>query len=227
MAKPNRARGSEKSLQPELTPNELSGLREVIASDQKKGAHLEIGTAAGGTLRELLLCYENPRPRFVVVDPFTYFPNQIDIVKRNLKSAGLDGEAVELRKSFSWPALKKAIKNNELYDFMFIDGHHGAGYVIQDLRWTRLLQVDGIVCLHDYANPKFPGVTWAVNRFMRANPNYSRVSQSDSLLILRKTSHGKAEISWIDLINGQIANKWFKLLASLNKRFGLDKPPHH
>jgi predicted O-methyltransferase YrrM len=81
----------------------------------------------------------------------------MDIVKNNLRGADIDPQYVDFRKDFSWPQLEVAMSANETFDFIFIDGQHDASYVMEDLRWTRLLNADGLVCLHDY-KPKFPGV---------------------------------------------------------------------
>lgn len=210
-------RQSASTLNPELSPTELDAIRTLVRKHPKEGAHLEIGTAAGGTLRELLLCYSEPRPKFVVVDPFTYFPNQLEIVKRNLREAGLDEETVEFREDFSWPLCKKALKNGDRFDFIFIDGHHGPHYVMRDFRWTRMLQVNGFVCLHDY-RPNFPGVIWAIEYFLKKNQNYTRIAHVDSLVILQKNSAGKPEADWLDLLAGEAIQKWMTLKNSVKKK---------
>ena len=68
-------------LQTELTSAELNAMKSLVQQYPRSGKHMEIDTAAGGTLRELKLCYPKSRPPFVVVDPFTYFPDQLEIVK--------------------------------------------------------------------------------------------------------------------------------------------------
>ena len=84
-------RASATTLASEVPENELAALKAQLKRRRLKGSHLEIGTAAGGTLKELMRCYPNTaRPRFVVVDPMRYFPDQLAIVRRNLASAGLD-----------------------------------------------------------------------------------------------------------------------------------------
>src|ERR1700687_1759576 len=96
-------RASAITLEPEIPKNELARLVALLHAERLKGAHLEIGTAAGGTLRELMRAYpDETRPRFVVVDPMTYFPDQLAKVRRNLKDAGLDPERVDFRVAKSW-----------------------------------------------------------------------------------------------------------------------------
>ncbi len=213
-------RKSAINLSPELSREELDSIKLLIVKNRMRGSHLEIGTAAGGTLRELLLCYESPRPKFVVVDPFTYFPNQLETVKRNLFEAGLGEELVEFREGYSWPLCAKALENGDYFDFIFIDGHHGPNHVMQDLRWTRMLQPNGFVCLHDYG-PKFQGVIWAVEYFLGKYSNYKKISHAGSLVILQKTGVGKSEVNWFDLLSGESVHKLMTLKKSIKKKLRL------
>src|SRR4051812_46739186 len=165
-------RVSATTLDSELFPEELQAIVRLLQSAGLRGPHLEIGTAAGGTLKQMMLAYpSDARPKFVVVDPMRYFPNQRDIVEGNLASAGIDPRGVDFRVMTSWEALKRALHPPESFSFIFIDGDHNADHVMQDLRWTRLLETGGCVCLHDYS-PQFPGVVWATKRFLRANRGY-------------------------------------------------------
>lgn len=213
-------RESATTLQPELTTAELETILALLRSGVGRKAHLEIGTAAGGTLREMMSAYPaDDRPPFVVVDPFTYFPDQRSVVERNLRSAGIDPSTVDFRVGFSYPALQKALGSSETYSFMFIDGNHKARYVMQDLMWTRMLEVGGYVCLHDY-KPKFRGVIWATERFLRKHPNYRKIAQADSLVVLRKeTQSSSPEVSSLDVMLGAGLEALHRWSWSLNKRF--------
>ena len=210
-------RPSAIDLQPELSQAELNAMKSLVQQYPKTGKHLEIGTAAGGTLRELMLCYTKLRPPFVVVDPFTYFPDQLEIVKNNLRGANIDPVQVDFRKGFSWPQLEVAMSAKETFDFIFIDGHHDASYVMEDLRWTRLLNQGGLVCLHDY-KPKFPGVQWATERFLRRNPNYTKIIHVDSLVVLKKSVMSGTEVSDGDLSLSKFMNRILKYKRSIMKR---------
>ncbi len=53
-------RKSAIDLSPELSREELDSIKLLIDKNRMRGSHLEIGTAAGGTLCELLLCCESP-----------------------------------------------------------------------------------------------------------------------------------------------------------------------
>src|SRR4051812_46311494 len=104
-------RPSAITLASELAPAELDALLRLLQGAGLTGPHLEIGTAAGGTLKELLLAYAPAnRPKFVVVDPMGYFPNQRVTIERNLVSAGIDPTAVDFRVATSWQALKAALR---------------------------------------------------------------------------------------------------------------------
>src|SRR6202521_5341210 len=140
-------RASATTLEPEISNNELARLVALLRAERFRGAHLEIGTAAGGTLRELMRVYpDETRPRFVVVDPMTYFPDQLAKVRRNLKDAGLDPDRVDFRVTKSWPALHEARHAGEMFSFIFVDGAHKMRYVTEDIAWAELLEPGGIVC---------------------------------------------------------------------------------
>lgn len=203
----------------ETTKSECEALVRLLKGAALTGAHLEIGTAAGGTLKEMMSCYPTERrPKFVVIDTFTYFEQQKLAVEENLRSVGINPASVEFRVGYSWPQLRVAQSRGDHFAFIFIDANHGLKYVTRDLRWTRLLEEGGYVCLHDYAG-HHPGVVLAVDRFLRRNPNYSLVSRIDSLVILRKNGPGGApEISALDLFHATVASTVRRWWRSLRKR---------
>jgi predicted O-methyltransferase YrrM len=214
-------RQSALDMSSELSAEELAGLKTLLGPAGLSGPHLEVGTAAGGTLKELMLCYSPPRPRFVVVDPFRYFPDQRRIVEANLRSAGLDPAEADLREAFSGDALVAAGAAGERYDFIFIDANHEARHVIRDLQWARLLSPGGYLCLHDY-QPNFPGVIWAVDRFLRRNGNYRRTAQHGSLIVIEKLAEGRGdEVGAVDRLLGDMLSQSHRLRRSVRKR--LDK----
>ncbi len=212
-------RASATTLEPEISAEELSALMRAMHAEPLFGPHLEIGTAAGGTLRALMRSYAaEKRPRFVVVDPMRYFPGQFDIVRRNLAGAGVDPKSVDFRISRSWPAFHAAERAKEHFSFIFIDGSHKANRVMQDICWARLLGPRGLLCFHDYT-PRLPGVMFAVNRLLAAHPNYKIVEHAESMMILRKTAWSVGpEVSRADLMAAQIVNVWHQLAAGAHKR---------
>ncbi len=217
-------RESATTLESEISAREMDALLGILRKSQFSGRHLEIGTAAGGTLKEMMLCYPaGKRPHFVVVDPMTYFPDQLGKVKRNLASAGIEPAEVEFRIGKSWPAFHTAEKSGETYSFMFIDGSHKLSHVTEDLAWTRLLETGGIVCLHDY-EPKFPGVTMATDRFLSQNRNYEITAHVERLIaIKKKTPSAQKEISEWDLQRAKVLSVYQQLERGIRKRLGTGK----
>lgn len=180
------ARPSASTLEPEMTDEELSGLKSWLQTAGLKAGHLEIGTAAGGTLCFLMNQYAaTDRPQFTVVDTMSYFADQMDTVKRNLTNHELAPGQIDFRVMSSDNAFAKAEADKDRFDFILVDASHKVRYVMNDLRWMRLLNVGGLACFHDYA-PQFKGVRWPIDRFLRRNPHFTRVDQAGSLLCLRK-----------------------------------------
>jgi predicted O-methyltransferase YrrM len=212
-------RASATTLAAEVSETELVALKAQLKRRRLVGPHLEIGTAAGGTLKELMHCYSDAeRPRFVVVDPMRYFPDQSAIVRRNLASAGLDPHRVDFRVGMSWPQFHRAEREGERFSFIFVDGSHKIHHVTEDLAWTRLLEPGGIVCFHDY-NRNFPGVVLSVNRFLARYRNYRVAEQVESLLIVEKIAASAAqEIGSWDRLRARVINISHQLQASARKR---------
>ena len=183
-----------------VTPVEREALVGLLRGADLRGCHLEIGTAAGKTLREMILAYQGRElPPFMAIDTFDYFPNQLETIGQNLRAVGIDPGCVTFRKSTSYAAVFKALAAKERFAFIFIDAQHDAFHVMQDLLWTRMLLPGGYVCFHDYAQ-RFPGVVWTADTFVKKYPHYRRVDLAGNLLILRKESVGSTpEVSSFDL----------------------------
>ena len=173
-------------LNSEMTQTELDALRSILSARQRPGRHLEIGTAAGGTLCEMMRAATH-RPPFVVIDTMNYFANQRQTVEQNVTSHGLPLDQVEFREMRSWDAYQHSRKALESFDFVLIDGTHKFRYVMQDLHWAALLNPNGILALHDYT-PRLRSVKWAADYFLANNRNYHRIALADSLLFLEKTA---------------------------------------
>jgi len=202
-----------------MSPEELAGLLDMARTCSNGGDYLEVGTAAGGTLREMMKCFDDAsRPRFVVVDPMNYFADQLEIVRKNLRSHDLDPAQVDFRVATSVSAFTHAEDAREAYDFMLIDGAHKIRYVTQDLRWLRLLKPGGVACIHDY-NDRHEGVKLSVDRFLRKHPNYRREQLVGSLMILRKSgSSPSKEITFADRLWASALTPFLQLKINLRKR---------
>lgn len=78
-------RQSSITLESECSEAERAALRDILKNSNFTAAHMEIGTAAGGTLKELIGCYPlGQAPQFIVIDPLSYFPDQLSKIKTNL-----------------------------------------------------------------------------------------------------------------------------------------------
>jgi len=211
-------RKSAETLKPEVTKDEASYLLEICRRMGFPGKHLEIGTAAGGTLCLLMKVFEDEtRPPFVVVDRMTYFPDQLNIIKTNLKNNGLSEHGVDFRIKTSVEAFNEAYSNKEIFDFILIDAGHKIHRVMEDLRWTRLLNAGGVICMHDYGPSK--GVKLAADRFMKKNTHFELLGLVDSLLVLRKNHiAGKEEVTMADRLWSVILAPVLQLESSIKKR---------
>lgn len=211
------------NLNSEMSNKELSTLLEVIKSHNLQETHLEIGTAAGGTLCSILSLYCNTLktkpPSFIVIDPLTYFPNQFEVIQENIKRHKIDRHDLDFIKSKSSAALKNFRELPSRLDFILIDGSHKMKHVTSDFRWAAFLNCGGILAIHDYSE-KFQGVFRSTNKFLRKNPNYKVISHSQSLLILKKKEESKtAEVSSIDILMATVSGFGLQMMGSLRKRF--------
>ncbi|MFH1023971.1 MAG: class I SAM-dependent methyltransferase [Planctomycetota bacterium] len=205
----------------ELSPAELDCLVGILRAGRLRGTHLEIGTAAGGTLWRIMTSGPAEiRPRFAVVDPMRYFPNQLDVVRENLREHGIAPDGVDFRISTSREALRAARLRKESFDFMLVDAGHKIRHVTEDLGWGDLLAAGGILALHDYS-PAEPGVMLAANRFLRRNPHYHRELHVERLLVLRKTAcASRPEVTASDRLRALVLTPWLQMRRNLKKRMG-------
>tara|TARA_B100001027_G_scaffold212240_1_gene181384 strand:+ start:7047 stop:7718 length:672 start_codon:yes stop_codon:yes gene_type:complete len=214
-------RRSAITLESEISDTERNALFAVMKNLSLKGTHLEIGTAAGGTLCEIYNFYKSSDreiPNFWVVDPMQYFPDQLDIVKKNLISHGVNLASVRFLESLSSIAIKKAFIENPVFDFILIDGSHKRKYVTQDLIWTRFLKKGGILCAHDYSS-RFPGVQKSIDLFLKKYKNYKLISVTESLIVIRKMDTTKSsEITNMMMITAAVDGFIHQIRSSINKR---------
>jgi predicted O-methyltransferase YrrM len=203
-----------------MTQPELDALRSILSTRQRPGRHLEIGTAAGGTLCEMMRAATH-RPPFVVIDTMNYFANQRQVVEQNLLSHGLPLEQVEFREMRSWDAFKESRREHESFDFVLIDGTHKFRYVMQDLHWAWLVNPGGILAVHDYT-PRLRAVKWAADYFLANNCNYHRLALAGSLLILEKTApDGPRGPNLLPDAVASFMHPLFQFENSVRKRLGL------
>ena len=185
-------RKSEVSLGSECAPEEIALLKRVLSENNYSGRHMEIGTAAGGTLKELIGVYmsRGTCPEFVVIDTMTYFERQYEVVCQNLCNAGIDPSSVSFWIGTTHDFLSRERLQRREFDFIFIDAQHRHVPVTADLQWADLVRENGTICLHDYSG-HFPGVIWAIDRFLAKNPNFKVLDRVGSMIALKKLGKGR------------------------------------
>lgn len=221
-------RASATTLESECSEQERALLRRVLSDHDLRGRHLEIGTAAGGTLKELIGHYTEREvtPEFCVIDPLTYYPDQRAIIERNLRSAGIDPASVGFWVGVTSDFLERERSSGGRFDFVFIDADHRAYPVMIDLQWADLVNPGGFVCLHDRSE-KFPGVGWAIDHFLKKSPEFEFVEQAGTLVVLRKiTERAGSFVTAGDLRAAWWAQIKRKYIRSIRKRLGLARPSH-
>lgn len=216
------ARPSATTLESECTAEERGLLMETLKNSAFSGAHLEIGTAAGGTLKEMMGQYDpHARPAFFVIDPLTYYPDQENIITRNLTSAGIDPQSVTFWKGVTQDFIGPARATGQMFDFVFIDGDHRHYYVTVDLQWADCVPAGGVIALHDHGTA-FPGVGWAIDTFLAHNPDFKMEARAGTLTILRRVTVTKTPaVSAANLRHARRVHLMFRWKRSLKKRLGL------
>jgi SAM-dependent methyltransferase len=211
-------RQSSIDLSSECSEEERALIGRILGTGTLSDRHLEIGTAAGGTLKEMIGVYADREtcPQFVVIDPFTYYDNQLEKVRTNLTGAGIDPDSVQFWTGTTQSFIDRERKAGGTFDFVFIDGDHRHYPVMIDLQWADLLRPGGFICLHDRSE-KFPGVGWAIDRFLAKNPDMRFVEQAETLVALQKTGPGRPRgVTSADLRAAwaaQLARKWKRSIA--------------
>jgi len=131
----------------------------------KKGA--EVGVFKGHYSLEL--CKSIPNLELLCVDSWETYEGKIRLLddeEKTYQSAKklLAPYNAKLIKAMSMDAVRDVAM--ESLDFVYIDGHHGFDYVIQDLiEWSKRIKTGGIVSGHDYYRFKRAGVVPAVNTY--------------------------------------------------------------
>lgn len=208
------------TLESEMTGEEVNEILRCIGKYKPNGIHIEIGTAAGGTMCSILKYYKFVlnfnQPTFIAVDPLSYFENQYEVICRNLKKNQLTLDNVVFEKKTSNQAFK-SLKIKEIA-FLLIDGNHKLKNVVKDLRFARLLKRNGLLVVHDYST-SFPGVKIALDIFIRRCTNYEVISNVNTLLVLRKKSSTNVkEIKTLDIFLAYIFSFLLQNYASIKKR---------
>jgi predicted O-methyltransferase YrrM len=151
------------------------------------GLIVEIGGLYGGTTGILALA--NPKARIIVIDNFSWQPPENEkiptaaaLVKEMTRIGVTNVDVIDGDSASIGAHWKESI------DLLFIDGQHSYDVVKADLR--NFAPHACIMACHDYAKGYMKGVRLAVDRYRRRNPSWRVVTVVDSLVILRKVTHG-------------------------------------
>lgn len=171
---------------------------QPLKNKKEPKAFLEIGCFEGMATCWLLDNVLNPNDTIDVVDTFEGSPefevmgvNSSDILKRFSQNINFDAR-VKTHIGKSQDILLK-LGNQEIFDFIYIDGSHKAKDVMTDavLAW-RLLKVGGILVFDDYewVNPKggdfYDQPKPAINYFLHLYKNEMSILFQGYQVILQK-----------------------------------------
>jgi predicted O-methyltransferase YrrM len=132
----------------------------------------EIGVADGQN--SLTLCKSiSTLKKLYCIDPWKVYPenprahdNQDEMLR--IAKERLSPYPVEFIPKMSMDAVRNFEPNT--LDFVYIDGHHGFDYVMQDLiEWSKIVKKNGIVAGHDYYRFRWAGVVDAVDAYVKAH----------------------------------------------------------
>lgn len=132
----------------------------------------EVGVAQGYYSKAI--CEEIPGVKLYCIDSWQYYPEYIDYRKKST-FIGLYESAKSLLEPYGCTLIKKfsmdAVKDfeDEFFDFVYIDGHHGYKYVKEDIEaWSPKVKKGGVVAGHDYYVTKAGnvGVIKAVDEYV-------------------------------------------------------------
>ena len=146
-------------------------LAQVINKKNYKKV-VEVGTGKGTNAKYLL----DHCPDIILIE-VAYYPGEITLTCR---SADEKAKRMWLRRIkphrsrvdiIAKPSVEAAKKiKDQSVDVVFIDADHAYESVIQDvLAWCSKVKRGGLLCGHDYAHPRFPGVKRAVDEVAGQN----------------------------------------------------------
>jgi predicted O-methyltransferase YrrM len=130
---------------------------------------VEIGTHKGKYAK--ILCATNPGLHLICVDPWKAYLHLSQAVQDALfeqTRQRLKPYNTEILVTTSMEAVKRY--PDGALDFVFIDGDHDYAACNEDIiAWAPKVKHGGIIAAHDYYNRFWPGVTDAVNEYIKAH----------------------------------------------------------
>jgi predicted O-methyltransferase YrrM len=150
----------------ELNPQDITALIYLGVGVPTYGRIFQIGALYGGSAIALGLA---SGAFSVIVDNFSYTPeagpekSTEEVLHRNLELAGVTAE-IRNMDSMDLTAPEKE------FDLCFLDGNHDYEYIAHDLE--TIGPSCRVVALHDWDDPRFPGVMQAAKEFLARHPKY-------------------------------------------------------
>ncbi|MBR3204513.1 class I SAM-dependent methyltransferase [Candidatus Saccharibacteria bacterium] len=197
-------KSTQNSDQPQVTKQEteeIIRLANKVLLENVEGDFVEFGCYKGDTsvlLQELLEIA--PQKSLWLYDSFAGLPEKTPEDSSSAGDAFRSGElfvtkreVIEKfkRKNLPLPKIKKAFFSDldpasdlpDSISFAFLDGDLYSSIKTSLALVLPKLKEKGIIVVHDYNNPELPGVSKAVDEFLRLNPSFSLANRF-SLAIL-------------------------------------------
>jgi len=146
-------------LLPDWFSNNIPNFLEIKAMLPKRSRVLEIGCFEGRSTSWILQNFLEADGTICCIDTFEGSPEHTDIElaglferwQNNVKSVIAEKQTCNVQVNKSYQGLANLIKDNESFDFIYVDGSHTAPDVLADacMCWG-LLRVGGIILFDDY-----------------------------------------------------------------------------
>jgi hypothetical protein len=131
---------------------------------------VEVGTLYGDSAE--IWCSVNQQMKLSCVDPYGDYIR----LRRKRDPDSVYKATCELLEKYSVTMIRNTSLaavdgfKDESLDFLHIDGDHMFDSVVMDLVvWAPKVRKGGVIALHDYFSLKWPGVTHAVDAYIRAH----------------------------------------------------------
>ena len=149
-------------LLPDWFSNNIPNFLEIKSQLSSRKRALEIGCFEGRSTCWMLQNFLESDGTIYCIDTFEGSPEHTDIQlaglfdrwQNNVKSVITEKQTCNVQVNKSYQGLANLIKDNESFDFIYVDGSHTAPDVLADacMCWG-LLRVGGIVLFDDYQWP--------------------------------------------------------------------------
>src|SRR5258708_4005157 len=137
----------------------------LLAEQQREqitGALLEIGVYCGKSAI-MLAMQARPEEELILVD-WSDFVDHAAVVVHKFKNENVRILKEDSSSNACWALTRD---HQRAFRWIHIDGDHKAKTVEDDLRLaSQLLAENGILCVDDYFNPRYPQLTFVVNEFL-------------------------------------------------------------